>query len=84
MPVEVERMSFDLKRIDISNHFLDILDAWITELHHLLAIQTDQMVVLSVEERCFVFSLRVAKLVAHDEVAFHEQTESIVDRRTAD
>ncbi len=57
MTVEVERMPCDLKGVYIGNHLLDILDAWVAELHDLLAIQANQMVMLSEEERGFVFGL---------------------------
>ena len=57
MTIEIERMPCDLKGIHISNHLLDILDAWIAELQDLLAIQANQVVVLSEEEGGFIFGL---------------------------
>ena len=57
MTIEIERMPCDLKGIHIGYHLLDILDAWVTELQDLLAIQANQMVVLPKEERGFIFSL---------------------------
>lgn len=57
MTIEIKRMSCDLKGIYIGNHLLDILDAWVAELQDLLAIQANQVVVLSEEERGFIFSL---------------------------
>lgn len=57
MAIEIERMPCDLKGVYIGNHLLDILYAWVTELQDLLAIQTNQMVVLSEEERGLIFGL---------------------------
>lgn len=57
MAIEIERMPCNLKGIHVGNHLLDILDAWVAEFQDLLAIQANQMVVLSEEERGFIFGL---------------------------
>lgn len=57
MTIKIECMPRDLKGVHICNHLLDILDAWIAELQDLLAIQANQMVVLSEEKRRFIFGL---------------------------
>ena len=82
--VQVEGMSLYLERIDVCDHFLDLLDAWITKLHDMVAIQTDQMIMLPKAEGGFIFGLRVSELVADYEVGIQKQTERIVDGRTTD
>ena len=57
MTIKIECMPRDLKGVHVGNHLLDILDAWIAEFQDFLAIQANQMVVLSKEERGFIFGL---------------------------
>ena len=57
MTIKIECMPRDLKGVYVGNHLLDILDAWVAELQDFLAIQANQMVVLSEEERGFIFGL---------------------------
>lgn len=61
-------MSLDLEGIDVRDHFLDLLDAWITKLHDMVTIQADQMIMLPKAEGGFIFGLRVSKLMADYEV----------------
>jgi hypothetical protein len=46
-------MMKNLEVQDISNGILDILDAWITKLQDLIAINTDQMIMLFVSVGLF-------------------------------
>lgn len=66
--IQVECMSLDLEGIDVRDHFLDLLDAWITKLHDMVTIQADQMIMLPKAEGGFIFGLRVSKLMADYEV----------------
>lgn len=66
--VQVEGMSLYLERIDVCDHFLDLLDAWITKLHDMVTIQADQMIMLPKAEGRFIFGLRVSELMADYEV----------------
>ena len=82
--VQVECVALYLEGIDVRNHFLDLLDAWITKLHDMVTIQTDQMIMLPKAEGGFIFGLRVSELMADYEVGIQKQTERIVDGRTTD
>lgn len=44
--VQVECVALYLEGIDVCDHFLDFLDAWITKLHDMVTIQADQMIML--------------------------------------
>ena len=77
-------MSLYLERIDVCDHFLDLLDARITKLHDMVTIQADQMIMLPKAEGRFILGLRVSELMADYEVGIHKQTERIIDGRTTD
>lgn len=66
--IQVECMSLDLEGIDVRDHFLDLLDARIAKLHHMVTIQADQMIMLPKAEGGLIFGLRVSKLMADYEV----------------
>ncbi len=68
MAVKVECVSLYLEGIDVCDHFLDFLDAWITKLHDMVTIQADQMIMLPKAEGGFIFGLRVSELMADHEV----------------
>lgn len=77
-------MALYLEGVDFCDHFLDLVDAWITKLHDMVTIQTDQMIMLPKAEGGFIFGLRVSELMADYEVGIQKQTERIVDGRTTD
>lgn len=66
--VKVECVALYLEGIDVCDHFLDLLDAWITKLHDMVTIQADQMIMLPKAEGGFIFGLRVSELMADHEV----------------
>ena len=66
--VKVESVALYLEGIDVCDHFLDLLDAWITKLHDMVTIQADQMIMLPKPEGGFIFGLRVSELMADHEV----------------
>lgn len=68
----------------LSYHVLDRLDPRITELHHFMAIGTDQVIMLFVAIGFFELCQVFAKLVLGNEVAIHQNVERVVNRRAAD
>ncbi len=72
--VKVECVALYLEGIDVCNHFLDLLDAWITKFHDMVTIQADQMIMLPKAEGRFIFGLRVSKLMSDYEVGIQKQT----------
>lgn len=55
--IQVECMALYLEGIDVRDHFLDLLDAWITKFHDVVTIQADQMIMLPKAEGRFIFGL---------------------------
>lgn len=68
--VEVERMVCDLKLHEFTHHIFDILDSWVAKLQDIAAIDTDDMIMLSIAIGFFEISRILAELVFFDKVAF--------------
>lgn len=70
-----------LKAVNLADHLLDLVQTRVAELVDLVALLTDEMVVLPVTECPLVARLILAKLVPDDELAGYQEFECIVDRR---
>ncbi len=81
--VENQRMVHDVEFQHVANHVLDILNPWVTELHHLVAIRTDEVVVLTVTVRFLVLGQVTAKLVFGNQIAVDQYIERIINRSSA-
>lgn len=74
----------DIEFIDIGDHLLNALDPRIAEFEELVTVDADQMVVLPVAVRAFVFGLAVPELMTYDQITCDEQFERIVHGSPAD
>lgn len=76
-------MPSDLEVKNLTHHITHILDAWVTELVNVIAIEADQVVMLPETERPLEGRLFGAELVPNNQIALHQQVERIVDRGSA-
>lgn len=81
--VENQGVVHDIKFQHVAHHVLDILDARVAEFHHLMAVGTDEVVVLPVAVRFFVLGQVTAKLVLGNQIAVNQYIQGIVNRSTA-
>lgn len=65
---------------DLLDRILDILYTGITELHHLVTLCTDQVIMLFVTIRLFVLREVFAKLVFTNQVTFDEKVKRVINR----
>ena len=66
------------------NRLLDFQEPRVTEFHHLLRIQVDEMVVLAEFVGALVLGAVVPKLVLDDQSAVEQQLNGVVERGSAD
>ena len=65
------------------HHFLNGIDSWIAEFHHLVAVGTDQMVVLPVGKRLLILTDVFAKLMPRYQKTVFQEFQRIVKRSPA-
>jgi len=66
-------MMLDLHLIDLLDHILDRLDPWVAEFQKLVAIETNQMIMLPIAERLFVLRQILAELMPTYQVAVYQE-----------
>ena len=76
-------MMVDLEAKHLRDHFLDALKAGVAEFEDLVAVQAEQVIVLSEAVGPLVLGLPVAELVALDQAALGQELERIVHGGTA-
>ena len=81
---EVQGVTLDFEPVDVSYHVLDTLDTRVAEFHHMMTIETNQMVMLPVPVGCFVLGLALTELVPDHQIALQKKIERIVDGGPAD
>src|ERR671912_1723618 len=62
---------------------LNILDAWITKFYHLMALRTNQMIMLLVTIGFFVLRKIFSELMFAYQIALHQKIQCIIHRRAA-
>lgn len=72
----------EMKQVTHSCRYL--VNAWITELKHFVAIQTDQVIVLAVIERFLEARLVISKLMPYHKITFLQEVESIINGSPTD
>ena len=77
-------MMYDIELQKLANGILNVLDAWVTEFHHFVAIGTDQMIMLPVTVGFFVLCQIFPKLMLCYQFTFHQQIQRIIYRSSAD
>lgn len=77
-------MPADAKLIDLADQVPHRLEAGVAEFQHLVAILTDEVVVLPVTVGPLVLGVFPTKLMAHNEIALDQQLEGVVDGSPAD
>ena len=77
-------MTLDFEPVNVGHHILDTLDARVAEFHHMMAVETNQMVMLPVPVGCFVFGRALAELMPDDQIALQEKIERVVYRGPTD
>ena len=65
------------------HHFLNGIDSWIAEFHHLVAVGTDQMVVLPVGKRLLILTYILSKLMPRYQKTVFQEFQRIVKRSPA-
>lgn len=81
--VHIERVVTDLKFEYFCDHVANALNPGVTKLKQLVAIQTDEMVVLPETEGSLVFGLLVSELMPDHQVASDQQLQCVVNRCAA-
>lgn len=81
---EVQGVTLDFEPVDVSHHVLDALDTRVAELHHMMTIETNQMVMLPVPVGCFILGRTLTELVPDHQIALQKKIERIVDGGPAD
>ncbi len=69
MAVKIQGVALDVEPVNVGHQFLNVLDPRVTEFQDVLAVQTNEMIMLPVPVRRLVLGLCVSKLVTNDEVA---------------
>lgn len=64
-------MVLNIKFKNFSNHFLDALQARIAKFEQLVAVHTNQMVMLAITEGPLVFGLIFSKLMSYQQLTLH-------------
>ena len=69
---KVKGVGSDIEAQDVSHHGLYLLNAWIAEFKDMLAVLTNQMIVLTVSIRSFEQCQVLAELVPGNELAVEQ------------
>lgn len=81
--IKDKRVVQDIKLHHVAYHLLNILHPRVAEFCYLVAVRTDEVVVLAASVGSFVLSLIAAKLVLGYQIALYEHIERVIDRCSA-
>jgi hypothetical protein len=76
--VHIQRVVFYVEVIDVGYHLLNTLYSRIAEFEKLIAVDTNQMIMLPIAEGALVLRLIFAELMADDEIALDKKLQCIV------
>ena len=76
-------MALDVEAVHFCHHLLDVLNSRIAKLHHGIAVEADEVIVLPIPKRRLVFGLAIAKLMADSKLALQQHTKRVIDRGPA-
>jgi len=74
----------DAELVDLADHVAHALETRIAEFQDVIAVFTNEVVVLPVAVSLLVFGVLAAELMPHNEIAVDQQLEGVVNGRPAD